>query len=117
MPDQGSGGTPGGTPGGTDCSLLEPYALQVLGDEMAPEFPDRCIVIIAPGDRCENGAYVFAEVERVRWFRRYVRDPGGREFLVAENPRYPDIALTGLDWRVLGVITQRNIRRRVKHYT
>lgn len=109
--------SPGSTPGGTDCSLREPYALQVLGDEMAPEFPDRAIVIIAPGDRCEPNAYVFAEVEGVRWFRRYVRDGRGHEFLVAENPRYPDIPLTGRDWRVLGVIVQRNIRRRIKHYT
>jgi SOS-response transcriptional repressor LexA len=100
----------------TGCSLHEPYALQVLGDEMAPEFPDRAIVVIEPTDRRHTGTYVFAEVEGVRWFRRYVKDASGSERLVAENRRYPDIALDGLQWCVLGIIVQRNIRRRIKRY-
>jgi SOS-response transcriptional repressor LexA len=98
------------------CSLREPFALQVLGEEMEPEFPHRCIVIIEPTDRCSNGSYVFAEVEGVRWFRQYLRDEDGRERLVALHPRYPEIDLTGLEWSVLGVIIQRNIRRQIKHY-
>lgn len=101
------------TPG---CSLREPYALQVLGDEMEPEFPDRCIVIIEPTDSCNDCSYVFAEVEGVRWFRQYRRDDAGRERLVALNPRYPEIRLDGLEWSLLGVIIQRNIRRQIKHY-
>jgi SOS-response transcriptional repressor LexA len=100
----------------TGCSMHEPYALQVLGDQMEPEFPDRCIVIVEPTDLRRNGSYVFAEVEGVRWFRKYVRDTQGREFLIAENRLYPDIELAGLDWTILGVIIQRNIRRRIKHY-
>lgn len=103
-------------PDGTDCSRLEPYALQVLGEAMAPEFPDRCVVIIAPGDRRDPGSYVFAQVAGERWFRKYVRDREGGEHLVAENPSYPEIALAGRDWTVLGVIVQRNIRRKIKHY-
>lgn len=98
------------------CSLHEPYALQVLGDQMEPEFPDRCIVIIEPTNQYRNGCYVFAEVEGVRWFRQYLRDEEGREWLIALNRRYPEIDLTGLEWKVLGVIIQRNIRRKVKHY-
>jgi SOS-response transcriptional repressor LexA len=100
----------------TGCALLMPYALQVLGDEMAPELPDGCIVIVEPSDRRRNGSYVFAEVDGVRWLRKYVQDGSGTERLIAENPVYPDIALAGLDWRVLGVVIQRNIRRRIKHY-
>ncbi len=99
-----------------DCSLSEPYALQVLGDSMEPEFPDRCIVIIEPNDQAQSGMYVFAEVEGVRWFRQYVRDGDGREWLLAVNGLYPEIALTGLQWQVLGIIRQRNIRRQIKHY-
>lgn len=107
--------------GSAECSLHEPYALQVLGDDMEPEFPDRCIVIIEPADVCANRSYVFAEVEGVRWFRQYLRDDNdsrhpGAERLVALNPRYPDIALDGLRWSLLGVIVQRNIRRKIKHY-
>jgi phage repressor protein C with HTH and peptisase S24 domain len=96
--------------------MHEPYALQVLGDQMEPEFPDRCVVIIEPTDQRRNGTYCFVEVEGVRWFRKYVKDTDGRERLIAENRLYPDIELDGLDWKVLGVIIQRNIRRKIKHY-
>ena len=98
------------------CSASEPYALQVLGDSMEPEFPDRCVVIIEPGEQRIPGSYVFAEVEGVRWFRRYVVDSERVERLVALNDHYPEIDLTGLDWKVIGLITQRNVRRKVKHY-
>ena len=100
----------------TGCSLSEPYALQVLGNEMEPEFPDQCIVVIRPEDSCTDGMNVFVEVEGVRWFRQYRRDATGRETLVALNDLYPEIDLTGLEWQVLGVISQRSIRREIKHY-
>jgi SOS-response transcriptional repressor LexA len=103
-------------PDGGGCALQEPFALQVLGPDMEPEFPDRCIVIVEPTERCRSGMYVFAEVEGVRWFRQYVRDGQGREWLMSLNETFPDIDLTGLDWNVLGVVIQRNIRRRIKHY-
>ena len=98
------------------CSLQEPFALQVLGDQMEPEFPDKCIVIIEPTPQCRDGMFVFADVEGVRWFRQYRKDGDGREWLIALNELYPEIELTGLEWAVLGVIIQRNVRRKVKHY-
>ena len=100
----------------SECSQSEPYALQVLGDSMEPEFPDKCIVIIDPADTCGSGAYIFVEVEGVRWFRQFVRQEDGTETLVALNDLYPEIDLTGLHFKVLGVIVQRNIRRKIKHY-
>lgn len=101
---------------GTGCSMHEPYALQVLGPDMEPEFPDRCVVIVEPTEQCRDGMFVFAEVEGVRWMRQYRRDDQGREWLLALDPSFPEIELTGLDWKVLGVIIQRNIRRQIKHY-
>ena len=101
---------------GTGCALHEPFALQVLGPDMEPEFPDKCIVLIEPTEVCRSGMYVFAEVEGVRWFRQYRRDDSGAEWLIALNDRFPEIALSGLEWKVLGVIIQRNIRRQIKHY-
>lgn len=101
---------------GTGCALHEPFALQVLGLDMEPEFPDKCIVLVEPTEVCRSGMYVFAEVEGVRWFRQYRRDDNGAEWLIALNDNFPDIALNGLEWKVLGVIIQRNIRRRIKHY-
>lgn len=97
------------------CASSEPFALQVLGDSMEPEFPDKCIVVIEPIDKCSSGAYIFVEVEDSRWFRKYLNDEQG-ERLVAENSEYPDIPLEGMNWKVLGIIVQRNIRRKVKHY-
>ncbi len=97
------------------CSLLEPYAAQVLGDSMAPEFPHECVVLIDPVDVCGDGAFVFAEVEGERWFRQY-REEAGRHWLAALHPAYPDITLEGRSWHVIGVIVQRNIRRKIKHY-
>jgi SOS-response transcriptional repressor LexA len=101
---------------GGGCALQEPFALQVLGPDMEPEFPDKCIVIIEPTEVCRSGMYVFAEVEGVRWLRQYLRGEGGREQLVALNELFPAIDLKGLEWKVLGVVIQRNIRRRIKHY-
>ncbi len=98
------------------CSLSEPYALQVLGNDMEPEFPDQCIVIIDPTDNCGDGAYVFIEVDQVRWFRQYREDETGNKWLAAENPLYPDIELNGLEYTIHGVIIQSNIRRKIKHY-
>jgi len=90
--------------------------MQVLGDSMEPEFPDQCIVIVEQAERCSHGMYVLVEVEGERWFRQYRVDKQGREGLIALDRRYPEIDLTGRAWKVMGVIIQRNIRRRVKHY-
>ena len=100
----------------SQCASSEPFALQVLGDSMEPEFPDRCIVVIEPGDHAVDGAYVFVEVEGVRWFRQYRKDSTGIERLTAINSLYPEIILYDVDWQILGLITQRNIRRKIKHY-
>jgi len=101
----------------SDCSLSEPYALQVLGNDMEPEFPDRCIIVIDPTDNCSDGAYVFIEVDGVRWFRQYRKDDAGNKWLTAVNPVYPDIELNGLDYKIHGVVIQSNIRRKIKRYS
>ena len=106
-----------GTEGGDKCSESEPFALQVLGDSMEPEFPDKCIIIIEPFDRKVADSYVFVEVEGSKWFRQYKRDDDGREYLYACNDTYPDIDLKDLNWKVHGIIRQRNIKRQVKHYS
>ncbi len=101
----------------TGCAWREPFALQVLGNCMEPEFPDKCVVLIEHAENCFDGMYVFAEVEGVRWFRLYRIDENGRERLIPLNPLYPEIELNGLEWQVIGIIIQRNVRRKVKHYS
>lgn len=107
----------------SSCSASEPFALQVIGDSMEPEFPDACIVLIEPADWCQHGMYIMALVEGVRWFRQYLKDDQG-ERLVALNDIYPPIELQGLEWQSEGIIMQRTLRRHqtssgrreVKHY-
>jgi len=105
------------------CAELEPFALQVLGDSMEPEFPDKCVVIIEPTRQLSHAMYGMVLVEGVRWFRQYLNDGDG-ERLVALNGLYPEIDLTGLEWQAEGVIVQRNLprdpktgtRRNIKRY-
>ena len=99
----------------SSCSSKEPFALQVLGDSMEPEFPDKCMIIIEPSDWCQSGMYVMVMLEGERWFRQYIKDEAG-ERLVAVNELYPDIPLEDLEWKPEGIIMQRNIKRNVKHY-
>ena len=43
------------------CASAEPFALQVLGNSMAPEFSEGCVVIVDPGGPLCHGAFVVAE--------------------------------------------------------
>lgn len=99
-----------------DCSYNELYPLQVLDDSMEPEFPEKCIIVIEPSEVCATGAYVVITVNGERWFRQFVQNGDGRPRLVAANSTYPDIDLDGTQYKVEGVIVQRNIRRKIKHY-
>ena len=102
------------------CEDKEPYALQVLGADMEPEFPDKCVIVIEPDNRAIPESYVVAEVDGGKWFRQYRQD-GERQYLFACNEIYPDIDLSGTNWRILGIIRQRNLnekgsKRDIKHY-
>ncbi|MES9898297.1 MAG: S24 family peptidase [Sedimenticola sp.] len=95
---------------------IEDYALLVDGDSMEPEFPDQCEVIIHPTNSAYNGAYVFAEVEGVRWFRKYVKDKEGVRLVAVNNMIYPDITLEKLEWKIQGVVVQRKVEDQIKYY-
>lgn len=96
------------------CEESEPYALQVTDDSMEPEFPSGCIIIIEPALDCRDGQFVVAEYDDVRWFRQFVVHDGVR-YLAALNDTYPSIELEK-DYAILGIITQRNVKRKIKHY-
>jgi SOS-response transcriptional repressor LexA len=99
-----------------DCSYNELYPLQVLDDSMTPEFPEKCIIVIEPAEVCATGAYVIASVNGERWFRQFVRASDGSEKLVAINDSYPEIPLNDGEYRIEGVIVQRNVSRDIRHY-
>jgi SOS-response transcriptional repressor LexA len=99
-----------------DCSYNELYPLQVLDDSMEPEFPHKCIIVVEPSGVCATGAYVVAEAHGDRWFRQFVSEGQGRKRLVALNPGYPDMELVDGEYKILGVVVQRNLGRKIKHY-
>ena len=98
------------------CDGSELYALQVLGVDMEDEFPDKCVIVIQQFEVKVPDSYVIAEVEGGTWFRQYKIDSDGRVYLYACNEIYPDIELNNIDWKIKGIIRQRNIRRKIKTY-
>ncbi len=95
------------------CSTLEPYALQVTGDSMAPEFWDGCVIIVEPGGVVRHDSFVVVDYAGDTLFRQW-RIEGGQRLLKPLNPHYPVIELAG-DCNVRGVVTQRAGRRRSQH--
>jgi len=101
----------------SSCGDKEPFALQVLGKDMEPEFPDKCIIILEHFEDKIPDTYVMVELDDIKWFRQYKKDADGREYLFACNEIYPDIELNNIEWKVLGLITQSNIKRKTKSYS
>ena len=54
------------------CSGGESFALQVLGNDMAPEFNDGEIIIVEPDGRLVDGSFVLAP-HRDEWLLRQLR--------------------------------------------
>lgn len=92
------------------CAELEPFALRVIGDSMAPEFLDGHVIILDPGLPLAHGAYVVVALDGETFFRQYWID-GGRTYLRALDVAYPAAEFSSR-YRVLGVVTQRAGKRR-----
>ncbi len=99
-----------------DCSYNELYPLQVLDDSMEPEFPQKCVIVVEPSDVCATGAYVVVETHGDRWFRQYISEGDGGKRLVALKDGYPEMPLVDGEYKILGVVVQRNLGRKIKHY-
>ena len=104
---------PGSKMAGGGCSELEPYALQVTGDSMAPEFWDGCVIVIEPGGVARHGSFVVADYNGETVFRQWQLE-GGRRLLKPLNAGYPVIEVTG-ECRIRGEVVQRTGRRRAQH--
>ena len=96
------------------CSAAEPYALRVIGDSMAPEFRDGCIIIIDPEGVISDGSYVMAQHGDSYIFRQLVYGEG-RYFLKALQDGHEVIELPDLS-AIEGVVTQQGMRRRDRKY-
>jgi DNA polymerase V len=97
-----------------NCSASEPFALRVIGDDMAPEFRDGQILIVDPGGRVTSGCYVIARRDGELIFRQLLIDED-RWVLHALDPAIGDLPLVNRVADILGVISQRSGRRRSEH--
>ena len=105
-----------GAAGGA-CEGAESFALQVLGQSMAPEFAEGEIIIVEPGGLLRDGGYVLAGHAGGFILRQLCRRGEGWS-LHALNPAFADIALDDLA-AVRGVVIQKAVpgrRRAGKRY-
>ena len=95
----------------------EPFALRVIGDTMAPEFNDGCIIIIDPSGVVRDGSYVLARQGEEYIFRQ-LEFGDGVYYLKTLEAGHEVIELADLT-TVEGVIIQQGARRRAdrKHYS
>jgi len=98
-----------------NCSASEPFALRVIGDEMAPEFRDGQILIVDPGGRVTSGCYVIARHGDDELIFRQLIIEQDDWTLHALDPALADIPLTNRVADIVGVVSQRSGRRRSEH--
>jgi SOS-response transcriptional repressor LexA len=98
---------------GGGCAELEPYALRVTDDSMAPEFWEGCIIIIEPRHSAQSGQYAVVDYANDTTFRQFVEE-GGRQYLKPLNENYTAIEITG-PFTVRGIVIQRAGTRRKHH--
>ena len=96
----------------TGCSSegLEPFALRVIGDSMAPEFQDGNIIVVDPGFPLMNGVFAVVINGEEVLFGQYFQEDSG-SWIRYLNPAFEPVALAS-DFVVKGVVTQRNGRKR-----
>jgi SOS-response transcriptional repressor LexA len=115
-----SPGTGAAADADADCSGGEPFALRVLGDDMAPEFLDGEIIVVERDGALRDGSFVLAR-HGGEWIFRQLRRCGPGWVLHALNPAradLPDLALADLS-AVHGVVIQKAVpgqRRRSRFY-
>ena len=100
---------------GCSAEGMEPFVLRVIGDSMSPEFEDGHIIVVDPGYPLVNGAFAVLDIEGEILLGQYLRR-GAQQWLQFLNPSHESRELAS--FRVKGVVTQRNTRRRkdTKHY-
>ena len=98
----------------SNCSASEPFALRVVGDDMAPEFVDGNIIIIDPGGKLSSGCYVVARQQDEMIFRQLFIEQGVYT-LRALDSSLAEITLQNGVEDIVGVISQRSGKRRSEH--
>lgn len=99
---------------GCTSDVTEPFALQVLGDSMEPEFEDGAIIIVDQAAPCGDGAYAVVDYQDDTTFRQFV-ERDGRKFLQPLNADYETVEITE-SYSVRGVVIQKYHKRKRTHY-
>jgi len=98
----------------SNCSASEPFALRVIGDDMAPEFVDGNIIVIDPGGKLSSGCFVVARHDGEMIFRQLFIEQGVY-LLRALDTSLAEISLPKGVEDIVGVISQRSGKRRSEH--
>lgn len=86
------------------------FALAVHGDSMAPEFSEGDLIVVDPDRRAENGSYIIAKNGADEaTFKKLVID-GSSVFLQPLNDRYPIRDMTGVEFKIIGVVSEKRKR-------
>ncbi|MDH5484612.1 MAG: S24 family peptidase [Gammaproteobacteria bacterium] len=94
----------------SSCSKAEPFALQVLGDSMQPEFMDGVVILVDPEGVLRDGCYIVAYHNEEYTFRQY-RFHDNKHYLVPLNDLYETEEFPGASM-VKGVVIQQAGKRR-----
>lgn len=85
------------------------FALTVHGDSMEPEFVEGDIIIVDPERDPVSGSYIIAKNGAEATFKQFVMD-GQSVFLKPLNERYPIRDMTGIEFRIVGVVVEKRKR-------
>ena len=93
------------------CADKSPYALQVLGDSMEPEFKDGTVIIVDPAVPLHHAAYVVIDYKGETSLRQFiVRED--KHYLVALNDKYPEVLIEE-DYNIRGIVSQQARSRKL----
>ena len=96
------------------CSASEPFALRVIGDDMAPEFRDGQIVIIDPGGDLRSGCFVVANTNQGVMLRQLKIEDNQWTLHALDNNIEP-VTIEPIPAGIVGVVSQRAGKRRSEH--
>lgn len=98
----------------SQCGASEPFALRVIGDDMAPEFINGHIVVIDPGGRVKDGCFVIAQVGDEMLLRQLQIKDEQYSLSTLQASTAETLLKGGLN-DIVGVVSQRSGRRRSEH--
>ncbi len=85
------------------------FVLTVRDDSMEPEFVDGDAIVVDPKRDQDNGSSIIPKNSAEATFKQYVTE-GSNVFLKPLNARYPIRDMTGIEFRIVGVVVEKRKR-------